>query len=139
MKKASLSKDNYFRASCETFEKNNPKVVFVNITSWVTPLKRDDTIDYSSVVKKLRKNIKQVVYNNVDKNIFNPDKTIVDLNLRSSGIRYNKKSYMCCEISLYHKGDSSFNDLKPEINRLKDTVIKDSLLSNQYFQFSASK
>lgn len=140
-KKLQFDFDERFNSKCDSLKNNSSRTIFLNISSWLTPTHDDDTIDYHSISKKLRKNIKQTIYNNIDQKYFNPDKTIVDLNLKDSGIKYNKKSYVECEITFIARNNSeySFDELKDEIKRMNQIVVSNSFLSNPYFQYSRKK
>ena len=48
----------------------------------------------------MSRSVKHSLYNNLDTSLFNKN-YIVDLDLRSSGIQVNKKSFMNLEINLY--------------------------------------
>lgn len=140
-KKQEFNFDERFNSKCDSLKKRYPKAIFLNISSWLTPKYEDDMIDYHSISKKLRKSIKQTIYNNIDNNYFDPNKTIVDLNLKESGIKYNKKSYVECEITLITNNNPqyTFDELNDEVNRMNRMVISDSFLSNSYFQYSRKK
>ena len=84
-------------------DNKNPKSVFINITAWVEPLSEEEE-DYSKIIKSLNKKIRQSVYNFLSKNhttSFIKDKTIIDLDLRESGIKFGKRSFMSCEVTLF--------------------------------------
>jgi len=73
--------------------------VYIDITSWVEPL-FEDSEDAGKHIKSMRKAIKTCIFNNTPKE-FNKDMFIVDLDLRESGIRMGKKSFMSIDITLY--------------------------------------
>lgn len=137
-KKVKLDTHKDFNVRCETFNKDNPKSIFVNISSWLTPT-TDEDMNYKMIVRNLRKKIKQIIYNNVDDGLFHASRTIVDLNLKESGIQYNKKSFMECEVTLYQKENHLIDDILPTIDQLTNLIIENSFISNEYFEFNRKK
>jgi hypothetical protein len=65
----------------------------------------------------------------------------VDLDLRTSGIMYGKKSFMNLEVNLYLKKELDFKSttLKNEVKNIISSIYKDSFSNNEYFNFTASK
>jgi hypothetical protein len=81
------------------------------------------------------------LFNNLDKNLFNVNMTIVDLDLRVSGINYNKRSYMKCEFTLFKTTDEPItSDLtNQKTNQIINGIIKDVFTENEYFTFHKTK
>jgi hypothetical protein len=99
----------------------HPKAMYINITSWANP-KIEDEVNYSRVIRNLNKKIKQLVFNILSDEanyIFNKDRTIVDLDIRESGIKFGKRSFMSCELTLFISEEIPVN-----------TEIMTTLLSN---------
>ncbi len=94
-----IQEDDKFLIKIGTVDSKNPKSIFLTLSSWTHP-KNDDNLDYSRVISHLRKKIKQTIFDN-GSNLFDPKRTIIDLDLRSSGISVNKKSFMSCEITMF--------------------------------------
>ena len=94
MKKGKTSKIQGFKiakvvyGTVDSFELNS---IYLNIQTWVEP--KDDVENWSRVVLNLSRSIKHTIYNNINKELFN-ENFIVDLDLRSSGICLNKKSFL---------------------------------------------
>ena len=63
------------------------------------------------------------------------------MDLRSSGIQLNKKSFMSLEITLFLKDSFEFKSqiLKEKIKKIAKSVYQDELLRSEYFQLSKSK
>lgn len=121
----------------------NPKALYINISAWAEP-KNNLEINYNRVIRNNDKQIRQVVYNFLDKNITTPflkDRTIVDFDMRESGIKYGKKSFVNCEITLYMKYEMPINsdELKPMINELIDYIIDNGFEDNKHFTFQKRK
>lgn len=134
-----LDENEKFLIKIGTIDSKNPKSIFLTISSWTTP-KREE-INYERMVSNLRKKIKQKIYDIQDERLFNPNRTIVDLDLRSSGISLNKKSFMFCEITMFQndllpiKSDPLMGYFKNVTNRL----IRDVFNEDCSFEFNKSK
>ena len=67
---------------------------------------------------------------------------IVDLDLRSSGIVLNKKSFLNLEINFYLNEtnlDFKSNYIKENIKDITKKIIQENLSNNQYFTFTLTK
>lgn len=128
-----------FKINYGTVDSKNLKSIYINIQTWAEP-KVD--IDYPTrEVNYLSRSIKHTVLNSINKNIFN-DKFIVDLDLRSSGIQSNKKSFLNLECYLYPKEivtDFKDYELKNSIKKLIDSIIKENFTKNNTFNFTLTK
>ena len=125
-------------------DNKNPKSIYINISSWAEPLS-DYEIDYNKIVKSLDKKIRQTVYNflsgNNSSTSFLKDKTIVDLDLRESGIKFGKRSFMCCEVTLFQREEMSINSesTKRALNLVSSMIINEILDKNLEFNFNKKK
>ena len=128
-----------FKINYGTVDSKNLKSIYINIQTWAEP-KVD--INYPTrVVNSLSRSIKHTVLNSIDENIFN-NKFIVDLDLRSSGIQSNKKSFLNLECYLYPKDIViEFKDygLKNSIKKIIDSVINENFTKNNTFNFTLTK
>lgn len=121
----------------------HPKAVYINISAWVEPLSEDE-ISYSRIIRDINKKIKQSTYNVFDRDEdteFLKDRTIVDLDIRESGIRYGKRSFMNCELTLFLNSEIPVNSdrMKPMLDRVIDEVINDTFESSKSFRFYKKK
>lgn len=121
-----------------TVDSKNLKSVYINIQSWVTPKKEFD--NWNRVVSNLGREIKHSVFDSINKNIFQ-EKSIVDLDLRTSGISHGKKSFFNLEINLYTTSEMDFKsyEIKDSIKQIVKSVFKNNIHQNKYFDFSISK
>ena len=123
-----------------TIDNKNSKTIYLNISSWGKPIE-DLEQDYEKVIKGIRKRILQHTYNILLDTNFKRDNTIVDLDMRSSGINFNKKSFMSCEITLFQK---IFNPVNSDISikSIKDisnSIITNIFEPNEFFKFTKKK
>ena len=133
--------DNY-NTIVGTVDTNIPKSIFLSISAWGSPLK-DDKFDYNKIINWLTKSIKLNIIKYNNSGIFKEHQIIVDFDMRESGIMFGKRSYMCCEITLFQNNDSllpitSEVLLKHSSNIIKN-IINDILDSNIYFKFHRTK
>jgi hypothetical protein len=121
-----------------TVDSKNLKSVYINIQSWVTP--KDENDNWNRIVSNLSREIKHSVYESINTNIFQ-DKSIVDLDLRTSGISHGKKSFFNLEINLYTINELDFKspEIKDSIKRITQFIFKNNITSNKYFKFSTTK
>ena len=126
------------KCSYGTVDSKSLKSIYLNIQSWVEP--KGLEMDWMRPVSILNKNIKTVLSEIINNNLFN-DKFIVDLDLRTSGISLNKRSFMNLEITFFVKNDTEFksNELKNELKNIISTVEKDCFKNSKYFKFYLTK
>lgn len=124
-----------------TVNNKNPKSIYLNISSWVEPI-TEEVFSYSFDIRSLNKKIKQTLFNYLDSNKtkFNKDRTIVDLDIRESGVKLGKRSFMNCEITFYMTEALSINsnDIVNNIDALTELMIS-TFESNKIFKFHKKK
>jgi hypothetical protein len=135
MKKGKTVKLNQYeslKTSFGTVDSKNLKSMYINIQTWVCPKKESE--NWQRVVANLSRDIKHSVYNSINREIFS-EKFIVDLDLRTSGIQLNKKSFMNLEINLYTKIELDFkgSQLKELIRKIIKEIYKDCIIRNEYW------
>ncbi len=88
----------------------------------------------------LNREIKHSVFNSIDSTLFK-ENSIVDLDLRTSGISHGKKSFFNLEVNLYTNQEFDFKspELKESIKKIVRNIIRDNVMENKYFDFSISK
>jgi hypothetical protein len=141
MKKGKTSKLSIFdNAKCVygTVDSINFKSLYLNIQSWVEPKK--EVTNWDRVTGNLNRQIKHTLLEVVDSEIFD-NNFIVDLDLRSSGIQLNKKSFMNLEITFFMKDSMDFKSsiLKERIRKIAKSVYSEELSKSEYFVLSKSK
>ena len=122
-----------------TVDSINLKSLYLNIQTWVEPIYECD--NWTRTVLNLSRSIKHSIYESINKDIFN-DKFIVDLDLRSSGLNLNKKSFMNLEINFYliqEDLDFKCNEIKESLQQITKQIFKDNFLDNENFNFYLTK
>ena len=146
MKKGKELKINAFKNYNIVFGSVNnrcPKAMYINISAWADPKSNDD-LNYNRVIKDIDKRVRQTIYNTLDFNISSPflkDRSIVDFDIRESGVRYGKRSFTNLEITLFQKYEIPVNSesLWPFIEEIIQTIIKDVFEKEKHFRFHKKK
>ena len=141
MKKGKSVKINLYNPSKSTYgtvDSKNLKSVYINIQSWVTPKFEQD--NWIRIVGNLNREIKHSVFNSIPLELFK-EKSIVDLDLRTSGISHGKKSFFNLEVNLYTIIDVDFKsqEIKDSIKKIIKNIFNNNIIENKYFDFSTSK
>ena len=141
MKKGKSVKLNLFspiKSVYGTVDSKNLKSLYINIQSWVSP--KFDHDNWNRVVCNLNREIKHSVFNSIDINLFK-ENTIVDLDLRTSGISHGKKSFFNLEVNIYTIIEVDFRsqEIKDSIKKIIKNIFNNNINENKYFDFSTSK
>lgn len=141
MKKGKSVKLNLYssiKTTYGTVDSKELKSIFVNIQSWVTPKREQE--NWRRIVNCLCRDIKCCVNDSLDKEIFK-ENTIVDLDLRTSGIAYGKKSFFNLELNLFLDKSVDFksNEIKESIKKIIKEIYRNNIIQNIHFDFSPSK
>jgi hypothetical protein len=96
--------------------------------------------NWNRVVCNLSREIKHSVFNSIDDKLFK-EQSIVDLDLRTSGISHGKKSFFNLEVNLYTTKEFDFKspELKESVKEIIRNIVRDNVIENKYFDFSISK
>lgn len=141
MKKGKSVKLNLFnpiKSVYGTVDSKNLKSIYINIQTWVSP--KSDYNNWNRIVSNLNKEIKNSIFNSIDKDLFK-EHTIVDLDLRSSGLLVGKKSFLNLEVNLYPNKEIDFKspELKESIKEIIKNIVRENVVENEFFTFSSSK
>jgi len=137
-KSVKLNLSNSFKSIYGTVDSKNLKSIYINIQSWVSP--REEMENWNRIVCNFSRELKHTVYDSIDTSIFTP-KSIVDLDLRTSGILYGKKSFLNLEINLFSDKELDFksNYVKNSIKTIIKNIQDSNISSNKYFEFTLTK
>jgi len=122
-----------------TVDSINLKSLYLNIQTWVEPIYECD--NWTRTVLNLSRSIKHSIYESINNQIFD-EKFIVDLDLRSSGLNLNKKSFMNLEINFYliqENLDFKGEEIKKSLQQITQQIFKDNFLDNENFNFYLTK
>ena len=129
-----------FRTSYGTVDMSNLKSIFVNLSTWAEPLEEKES--WARPIKSFENKIKNSLHTQLKETPFK-EKAIVDLDLRASGIKSGKRSFMRCEITLFLETKNKFNIKSPSladpIKNITTNLIEKSILPSPIFKFHKSK
>jgi hypothetical protein len=116
-----------------TVDFKNLKTIYIKMNAWVEP--QNEELDFDRTILKTRKLIKEHIrtYNLGD---FFKKESIVDLDIRTKGIKMNKRSFMNLEITLFVdiffdvRSSEIKNLLKKFLHSAIDTCLTDKTLYN---------
>jgi hypothetical protein len=120
-----------------TVDFKNLKTIYIQLNSWTQPL--EENCDFNKIILKTRRQIKENIYN-LNSELFKPE-SIVDLDIKTNGIKTNKRSFMDLEITLYvsKQFDIRSNEVKDTIFNLSKNIIDTILVEKTLFTFFEKK
>lgn len=120
-----------------TVDYKDLKTIYIQLNSWTQPDTED--CDFNRLISKTRRQIKDTVYN-LNCEYFKPQ-SIVDLDIKTSGIKTNKKSFMDLEVTLYVEKhfDVRSKEIKQIITDLSEKLIDTILIDQSLFNFHETK
>jgi hypothetical protein len=105
---------------------------------WVQP--KEDEANWDRVIQSIRKEIKVCVFKQLMTPMFSQN-FIVDLDLRSSGIQLDKRSFLSCEITLYINDqlDIRSEDFQSTMNGIATNVLQNCPTLFEHFHIFERK
>jgi hypothetical protein len=116
-----------------TVDFKNLKTVYIKLNAWVKPDSEESNFD--KIISKSRREIKELIRISDLNDLFKKE-SIVDLDIRTKGIKLNKRSFMNLEITLFvakHfdvKSIETKNMMKTLTNSMVDSCLKNESLFN---------
>lgn len=132
-----LGEHNNVKIGYGTINHKDLKTIYLSFNSWLQP--DEDYDDYDVIVKSSRNKIKKLIYN-LGSEIFRPE-SIVDLDIRTKGIKKEKRSFMNLEITLYTLKQLNIkdSDLKNTMENLLKEIVDTCLDDVSLFNFNLNK
>ncbi len=120
-----------------TVDFRNLKTVYLKFNSWLQP--ENETDNFDDTIHKSRRRVKEIVYN-----LRNPlfkEQSIVDLDIRTKGIKLEKRSFMNMEVTLYvnKQFDVKSKEIKNNVKNILTSIIDGGLNDKKLFNFNKSK
>ena len=126
-----ISENERRRVKLGTVDKTTNKSFYINLCSWVEPSNDENP---KKMVRRLRQRIEDGIRNSAMN-----DYAIVTLDLRESGIKVGKRSFMSCELTfLNNKSKFNSKEMKEGVFKLVDNLDQE-LSSINDFSFYATK
>jgi hypothetical protein len=132
-----LGEYNNVKIGYGTVDYKNLKTIYLKLNSWVQP--NNDSDDFDSSILKSRRKIKDFIYGLRNTN-FKPQ-SIVDLDIRTKGIKLEKRSFMNLEVTLFveNQFDIKSKDIKNSIKSIIEGIVDDGLTNKNLYNFNKSK
>jgi hypothetical protein len=120
-----------------TVDFKNLKTIYLKLNSWLQP--EIENNDYDNLIFKTRKQIKQIIYNMGNVNF--KQQCIVDLDIRTKGIKMEKRSFMNLEVTLYVDKffDVKTKETKTLMRTIMETIVDNGLTDKNLFNFHNTK
>jgi len=120
-----------------TVDYKNLKTIYVQLNSWTQPT--NENYEFNKVISKINKNIKHHIFN-LNSGFFKKE-SIVDLDIKTSSIKTNKRSFMDLEITLYVEKhfELKSKEVKNMITDLSKFIIDEFLNNHILFNFHDKK
>ncbi len=120
-----------------TVDFRNLKTVYLKFNSWLQP--ENETDNFDDTIHKSRRRVKEIVYNL--KNPLFKEQSIVDLDIRTKGIKLEKRSFMNMEVTLYvnKQFDVKSKEIKNNVKNILTSIIDGGLNDKKLFNFNKSK
>ena len=129
-----------FRTSYGTVDSTTLKSLYLNLSTWVEPL--EEVTNWDRPIKKFKYKIDNLIHKELKDTEFK-EKAIVDLDLRASGMKIGKRSFMRCEVTMFLSCKNKYNIksrvLSDTINRITRKVINGPLSTTNTFKFHKKK
>ncbi len=129
-----------FRTSYGTVDSSTLKSLYLNLSTWIEPLEELDNWD--KPINKFKFSIDNLVHRELKNTEFKKI-AIVDLDLRASGMKLGKRSFMRCEITMFLNNRNKHNIksriLSESINNITRKIINGPLSTTKIFKFHQKK
>lgn len=121
-----------------TVDFRNLKTIYIKLNAWVKPTEED--IEFSKIILSSRRKIKQNIREANLSELFKKE-SIVDLDIRTKGIKLNKKSFMNIEVTLFveKQFDIKNKEIKKTIKDIAQNIVDTCLIDRTLFNFSKTK
>jgi hypothetical protein len=134
----SLGEHDEVKVGYGTVDFKNLKTIYLKLNAWVKPT--DETLDFDKTIFKSRRLIKELI-READLSDYFKKESIVDLDIRTKGIKLDKKSFMNLEITLFvnKQFDIKQKDIKVLLQNLTKNIINVCLTDKTLYNFSKTK
>jgi hypothetical protein len=121
-----------------TVDFKNLKTVYIKLNAWVKPDSEESNFD--KIISRSRREIKELIRTSDLNELFKKE-SIVDLDIRTKGIKLNKRSFMNLEITLFVEKhfDVKSTNTKNMMKTLTNNVVDSCLKNESLFNFNKTK
>jgi hypothetical protein len=120
-----------------TINHKNLKTIYLSLNSWLEP--NEICEDYDAILRSSKNKIKRL-FHNLGHGLFR-EESIVDLDVRTKGIKKEKRSFMNLEVTLYtlKQVNVKDKDLKTDMYGLLCEIIDTCLDNELLYNFHKKK
>ena len=120
-----------------TVDHKNLKTIYIKLNSWLSPENEDE--DFDNIISKSKRKVKLRIYD-LHSDLFKKE-SIVDLDVRTKGIKAGKKSFLNLEITLFTKKtfDIRSEESKNVVQKLIEDIVDSDLDNKILFNFHKNK
>lgn len=141
MKKGKTTKLELFRdAKCYfgSVDTTELKSIYLVLQTWVTP--KVEKTSWDTTVGSISRTIKHKILEILNKEVFR-EHFIVDMDLRTSGIKLKKSSFLNLEVTFFTQKNVEFKSEKvsEELKKIMSEVYNSVLSNSKYFTIQYSK
>ncbi len=121
-----------------TVDYKNLKTIYLKLNAWVAP--ENEELDFDRTIMSARKSIKEYI-RSYDFNNYFKKESIVDLDIRTKGIKVDKRSFMNLEVTLFVDNffDVKSQNIKTLLKTFIQTSIDNCLTDKTLFNFNKCK
>lgn len=120
-----------------TVDYKNLKTIYIKLNSWLQP--KIEIKELNTLLSEVKRKIKLRIYD-LNSGLFKKE-SIVDMDIKTKGIKLGKKSFLNLEITLFT--ENLFNirsiELKSLINNLSKDIVDHDLNNKIFFNFYKNK
>lgn len=120
-----------FGVQCGSVDFANQKSFYLNISTWVSP--ESDDVSYRSFVKSVKSSVSNKIANLSFINEY-----MIDVDIRQSGFRFGKKSYLKVSLTLLTDG-SLFDIGAVSVDISKNVIDSIVMMNKKQYSFSLRK
>ena len=127
-----------YKTHCGTVNSKNMKSMYLTLSAWAEP--KFDYDCWSCAIKDTKKSIKKFMSENLS-NAYFKKHSIVDFDLRSSGVTPHKRSFMKCEITMFVEKNMPIKDIATlsMLSATTNSLLEKNFEDNPYFTFHPRK
>jgi hypothetical protein len=133
----SLGDYNNIKIGYGTIDHKNLKTIYLKLNSWIQP--KRETEDFNRIIFSSRKKIKNIISDLRDERF--KSESIVDLDIRTNGIKLNKRSFMNLEVTLYVDRELEIRsaDTKQFMKKILKKMVDETLNNKSLYNFHKTK
>lgn len=133
--------NDYFNIKIGTINKKNPSVIYLDGSTFISPLLNKE--DYTNDIKEIKCELNNIIKNEIRTSNLFENKFIGNFDVRLSGIKPKKKSYLSFQYHLKQSKNNimSLNQIKDNTNDIINNIVDNfkSILLTHNFTLSKHK